>query len=95
MVSPYKDYSSVFRWQANLCVPLWNYGFASMKVWCDFGVLAFFLVYEIIWLFAAFIELLGLVDAFFVVYVIISLLVVSCKTLSGYENTNDPFRGMK
>jgi hypothetical protein len=22
-----------------------------MKVWCDFGVLAFFLVYEIIWLF--------------------------------------------
>jgi hypothetical protein len=95
MVSPYKDYSSVFRWQANLCVPLCNYRFASMKVWCDFGVLAFFLVYEIIWLFVAFIELLGLVDAVFVVYEIISLLVFSCTTLSGYENTNGPFRGMK
>jgi hypothetical protein len=66
-----------------------------MKVWCDFGVLAFFLVYEIIWLFVAFIELLGFVDAFFVVYEIISLLMFSCKTLSGYENTNDSFRGMK
>jgi hypothetical protein len=42
-----------------------------------------------------FIELLGLVDAFFVVYEIISLLVFSCRTLSGYENTNDPFRGAK
>jgi hypothetical protein len=42
-----------------------------------------------------FIELLGLVDALFVVYEIILLLVFSCRTLSGYENTNDPFRGMK
>jgi hypothetical protein len=58
-------------------------------------VLVFFLVYEIIWLFVAFIELLVLVDAFFVVYEIISLLVFSCRTLSGYENTNGPFRGMK
>jgi hypothetical protein len=55
-------------WQANLCVPLCNYGFASMKVWCDFSVLAFFLVYEIIWLFVAFVELLGLVGVFFSVY---------------------------
>jgi hypothetical protein len=46
MVSPYKDYSSVIRWQANLCVPLCNYRFAPTKVWCDFGVLSFFLVYE-------------------------------------------------
>jgi hypothetical protein len=66
-----------------------------MKVWCDFGVLAFFLVYEIIWLFVAFIELLGLVDVFFVVYKIILLLVFSYRTLSGYGNTNGPFRGMK
>jgi hypothetical protein len=42
-----------------------------------------------------FIKLLRLVDAFFVVYEIISLLVFSCRTLSGYENTNDPFKGMK
>jgi hypothetical protein len=52
-------------WQANLCVPLCNYGFASMKVWCDFSVLSFFLVYEIIWLFVAFVELLGLVVSSF------------------------------
>jgi hypothetical protein len=35
-LSPYKDYSSLFRWQANLCVLLCNYGIASMKVCCDF-----------------------------------------------------------
>jgi hypothetical protein len=64
MVSPYKDHSSVFRWQANLCVPLCNYGIASMKICCDFGVLVFFLVYEIIFLFVPFVELLDLVDAF-------------------------------
>jgi hypothetical protein len=39
-----------------------------MKVCGDFGVLVFFLVYEIILLFVAFVELLGLVDAFFSVY---------------------------
>jgi hypothetical protein len=52
-----------------------------MKVWCDFGVLAFFLVYEIIWLFVAFVELLGLVGAFFSIYEIIWLFVLSCRTL--------------
>jgi hypothetical protein len=31
-----------------------------MKVCCDFGVLAFFAVYNFIWLFVAFLELLGL-----------------------------------
>jgi hypothetical protein len=46
-------------------------------------------------LFVPFIELLGLVDDFFVVYEIILLLVFSCRILSVYENTNGPFRGMK
>jgi hypothetical protein len=36
-----------------------------MKVCGDFGVLVFFPVYETIWLFVAFVELLGLVYAFF------------------------------
>jgi hypothetical protein len=36
-----------------------------MKVCSDFGVLVFFPVYETIWLFVAFVELLGLVYAFF------------------------------
>jgi hypothetical protein len=52
-----------------------------MKVWCDFGVLALFLVYEIIWLFVDFVELLGLVGALFSVYEIIWLFVLSCRTL--------------
>jgi hypothetical protein len=52
-----------------------------MNVWCDFGVLAFFLVYEIIWLFVAFVELLGLVCAVFSVYEIILLFVLSCRML--------------
>jgi hypothetical protein len=36
-----------------------------MKVWHDFGVLAFCLVYEIIWLFVGFVELLGLLGTSF------------------------------
>jgi hypothetical protein len=61
-----------------------------MKVWCDFGVLAFFLVYEIILLFVAFVKLLGLVGAFFSVYKIIWLFVISCRTLCEM-----PVMGMK
>jgi hypothetical protein len=30
------DYSSLFRWHANLCANLCNYGIASTKVCCDF-----------------------------------------------------------
>jgi hypothetical protein len=39
-----------------------------MKVCGNFGLLVFFLGYEIIWLFVAFIELLGLVDIFLSIY---------------------------
>jgi hypothetical protein len=52
-----------------------------MKVRSDFDVLVFFLVYEIIWLFLAFVQLLGLVGAFFSVYEVIWLFVLSCRTL--------------
>jgi hypothetical protein len=52
-----------------------------MKVCSDFGVLVFFLVYEIIWLFVAFVELLGLMYAFFSVYDVIWLFVLSRRTL--------------
>jgi hypothetical protein len=61
-----------------------------MKVCYDFYVLAFFLVYEIIWLFVAFVELLGLVGVFFFVYKIIWLFVLSCRTLCEI-----PVMGMK
>jgi hypothetical protein len=53
-------------WQANLCAFLCNYEIASMKVCCDFlECLSYFIVDDLILLFVAFVELLGLVDAFF------------------------------
>jgi hypothetical protein len=36
-----------------------------MKICYDFGVLSFILIYDIILMFVTFVELLGLVDAFF------------------------------
>jgi hypothetical protein len=39
-----------------------------MKIRGDFGVLVFFLVYEIILVFVPFVERLGLVDGFFLIY---------------------------
>jgi hypothetical protein len=42
-----------------------NYGIASTKVCGDFGVLVFFLIYEVIWLFVDLVELLVLVYASF------------------------------
>jgi hypothetical protein len=53
-LSPYKEYNSLLRWQANL------FGIASMKVCSDLDVLVFFLVYEIIWMFLVLVELLGI-----------------------------------
>jgi hypothetical protein len=53
-LSPYKEYNSLLRWQANL------FGIASTKVCGDLDVLVFFLVYEIIWLFLVLVELLGI-----------------------------------
>jgi hypothetical protein len=49
-------------------VILYLFGFVLVNVCGDFGVLVFFVVYELIWLFVTFVELLGLVDAFFVIY---------------------------
>jgi hypothetical protein len=80
MISLNKDYSSLFRWQANN-VPFCNYSIASMKVCYDFGVLAFFLVYEIILVVVGFVELLGIVDAFLLFMSLFWLVVFSCRTL--------------
>jgi hypothetical protein len=49
-------------------VILYLFWFVLVNVCGDFGVLVFFVVYELIWLFVTFVELLGLVDAFFVIY---------------------------
>jgi hypothetical protein len=49
-------------------VILYLFGFVLVNVCGDFGVLVCFVVYELIWLFVTFVELLGLVDAFFVIY---------------------------
>jgi hypothetical protein len=51
-----------------------------MKICSDIGVLVFFLSYEIIWLFVVFVELLGLVYAFFSINEIIWFFVLSCRT---------------
>jgi hypothetical protein len=53
-----------------------------MKVCPDFlECLTYFIIDDLILLFVAFIELLGLVSAFFSVYEIIWLFVLSCRTL--------------
>jgi hypothetical protein len=58
---PYKDYSSLLKWQANLFVPLCNYGFVSAKVCGDFwSVNLIFLFIRLFWLSVALVEILGL-----------------------------------
>jgi hypothetical protein len=60
-LSPNKDYSSLLRWQANMCLLYCNYGIASTNVCCDFlECLTYFIVDDLILLFVALIELLGL-----------------------------------
>jgi hypothetical protein len=59
-LSPYKDHSSLLRWQANMC-SYCNYGITLMKVCCDFlECSTYFVVDGLILLFVALIELLGL-----------------------------------
>jgi hypothetical protein len=90
-LSLYKDYSSLLRWQANIFIhiPLRNCINEGMQ-W--FGVLVFFLVYEIILLVMVLVELLGLVYASFCLWKFGCLCLV-CWTLSGYESTNGPWWG--
>jgi hypothetical protein len=47
----------------------------------------FFIVYDLIWLFVTFVELLWLVDAFFIVYVCL-VFVLAYRTLSRYESAS-------
>jgi hypothetical protein len=84
-LSPYKDYSSLFRWQANLCVPLCNYGIASMNVCCDFGVLALFCCLWSYLVVCGFSRDIRDMDAFCVVYEVWCLC-LACGTSSGYES---------
>jgi hypothetical protein len=49
-------------WQAKLCVLLCNYEIASTKLCCDFWSV------DLILLLVALVELLRLVDAFFIIY---------------------------
>jgi hypothetical protein len=80
-LSPNKDYSSLLRWQAN-CVyilQLWNCVSEGMLWFLECS--SYYLVDDLIFLFVALIELLGLAYAFFSVYEIIWLFVLSCRTL--------------
>jgi hypothetical protein len=85
-LSTYKDHSSLLRWQANLIVPLCNYGIASLKVHCDFGVLAFFsCLWRLFWLFVALVEILGLC-LFLCCLWSFGCLCLAFRAWSGYES---------
>jgi hypothetical protein len=81
-LNPYKDYSSLLRWQANIFahMPLQNCINEGMSWFLECST--YFVIDDFILLFVAFVELLGLVTAFFSIYEIIWLFVLSWRTLS-------------
>jgi hypothetical protein len=69
MPSPYKDYSSLLRWQANLFIPLCNYRFVLTELCGDFWSVNLILLYmKIILVVCGFSRDIRVVYAFFVVY---------------------------
>jgi hypothetical protein len=60
MLSPYKDYSSLLRWQANICVYIVTTGLCRQRYVVIFECSAYFVVDEVLLLFVALVELLGL-----------------------------------
>jgi hypothetical protein len=81
MPSPYKEYSSLLRWQAN-CVYI-----LQLRNCINEGMLwflecsSYFLVDDLILLFVALIELLGTVYASFLLMNIILLFMLTCRNL--------------
>jgi hypothetical protein len=80
MLSSYKDHSSLLRWQANFFVPLYNYGTASMKVYCDFGVLALFYCWWPYFIVCSFNITIRVANVSF------CCLCLACRAWSGYES---------
>jgi hypothetical protein len=72
MLSPYKDCSSLLRWQANLFVPLCNYGFVLAKVCGDFWSVDLILLFmKIIFNICGFNRTIQAMYAVFIVYEIL------------------------
>jgi hypothetical protein len=80
-LSPYKDYNSLLRWQANCVYILQLRNNVNEGMLCFLECSSYFVVDDLILLFVAFVELLVLAYAFFSVYEIIWLFVLSCRTL--------------
>jgi hypothetical protein len=79
--SPYKDYSSLLRWQANIFVhiPLWNCINEGMKWFLV--CYRYFVIYVLILLFVILVELLGLAYASFLFMRIIWLFMFTHRNL--------------
>jgi hypothetical protein len=84
---PYKDYSSLLRWQANICVHIATTELHQRRYVVVFRVFVFFSCWWLILLFVALVELLGLWMSYFIVYEDFCFLWVACWTCSGYEGT--------
>jgi hypothetical protein len=82
--SPYMDYSSLLRWQANLIISICIYEFVVAKVCGDFwSVDLILLLMTLFWLFVALVELLVLWISYFVVYEDFGCLWVACRAWVG------------
>jgi hypothetical protein len=60
MFSRYENYSSLLRWQANMCSYIATMELYRRRYDVDFECLTYFLFDELILLFVALVELLGL-----------------------------------
>jgi hypothetical protein len=88
-LSPYMDYSSLLRWQANCVYILQLQNCVNEGMLWFLECSSYFLVDDLILLFVDLIELLGLTYAFFSIYEIICLFVLSCRTLMWNVHVGD------
>jgi uncharacterized membrane protein len=81
MLSPYKDYSSLSRWQANLFVAFCNYGIVPAKVCSYFLCVDLILLLMALFFICYFSRTIRIVYAFFVGGIIL----VVCEKFVGLE----------
>jgi hypothetical protein len=81
MFSPYKDYSSLLRWQANCVYILQLRNCINEGMLWFLECLSYFLVDDLILLFVVSIDLLGTVHASFLFMDIILLFMLMCRNL--------------
>jgi hypothetical protein len=79
-LSPYKDYSSLLRWQADMCSYIATTELCRWRHVVDFEFLTYFVVAGIIWLFVALVELLEL----WMLLLLFMMILVVCEYLVGH-----------